>query len=47
MTRNWTKHDNIERNLLMKCPKCGTVPFDNWDLGFMHRCHICKKVWRE
>jgi hypothetical protein len=31
----------------MKCPKCGTAPFQHWNYGYMHKCHICNHVWKE
>jgi hypothetical protein len=29
------------------CPKCRTEPFQHWALGTMHKCHVCKHIWRE
>jgi len=31
----------------IKCPNCGCSPFQNWNLGLMHKCHVCGKVWKQ
>jgi rubredoxin len=29
-----------------KCPKCGTDTFQHWNLGHMHKCHVCGTVFK-
>ena len=29
-----------------KCPKCGTYAYQHWQLGYMHKCHVCGTVWK-
>jgi uncharacterized Zn finger protein len=31
---------------MIKCPKCGVEPFQHWDFGYMHKCHVCGTIWR-
>ena len=30
-----------------KCPKCGASAFMHWNLGLMHKCHVCGTIWRQ
>jgi uncharacterized Zn finger protein len=31
----------------IKCPRCGTSPFQHWNCGYMHKCHVCGTIWRQ
>jgi len=35
-----------DMNDKLKCPRCGTLPFQHWLLGYMHKCHVCGTIWR-
>jgi len=28
------------------CQNCGVHSFQHWDCGFMHKCHVCGKIYR-